>query len=244
MDDRPENGQSGPPGDSEATESALSRLEGRVGEIADRLEKPDVIELVAVTILALATVVTAFSAWQSSRWSSERSTASVESVAVRTEAAQAVSLVTAQANANSQLIIAWLLEADDEDAGGMDVLEDRMGPALRQAFEEWIGQVPEGEIPPDTPMLMPDFGLSRSDAQRLAEQLNSKADELAARADEASRASDDYVLTTVIMASVLFFAGVGVKFRRPGSRAFLASLAVVLFLVGCAYVLSLPRTLV
>ena len=49
------------------------------------------------------------------------------------------------------------------------------------------------------------------------------------------------MLVAVIMASVLFFAGVGTKLKGRGSRLMMLIFAVLLFLGGLAFMLSMPQ---
>jgi hypothetical protein len=49
------------------------------------------------------------------------------------------------------------------------------------------------------------------------------------------------VLTAVIMASVLFFAGVGTKLKGRAVRLFMLIVALLFFLGGVGFMLSLPQ---
>ncbi len=49
------------------------------------------------------------------------------------------------------------------------------------------------------------------------------------------------MLVAVIMASVLFFAGVGTKFKGRGVRLMMLAVAVLLFLGGFAFMISMPQ---
>ena len=49
------------------------------------------------------------------------------------------------------------------------------------------------------------------------------------------------MLVAVIMASVLFFAGVGTKFKGRATRIAMVFAAAALFLGGLAFMLSLPQ---
>lgn len=63
---------------------------------------------------------------------------------------------------------------------------------------------------PATPFDMPEYDLGTAHADQLA----ARADELAARARVANQRSDNYVLTAVIFALVLFFSGIASRTRR------------------------------
>ena len=55
--------------------NVVTRVEGRLDELAQRFDKTDWIELLAAVILALATVTAAWSAYQSTRWSGDQAKA-------------------------------------------------------------------------------------------------------------------------------------------------------------------------
>ena len=50
------------------------------------------------------------------------------------------------------------------------------------------------------------------------------------------------MLVAVIMAAVLFFAGVGSKFKARAVRIAMVTMAAALFLGGLAFMLSLPQS--
>ena len=58
----------------------------------------------------------------------------------------------------------------------------------------------------------------------------------------ANQTGDNFVLTAVVMASVVFFAGVGTKLRGRAMRLAMLALAVLLFLGGLGFMLSLPHS--
>ena len=90
---------------------------------------------------------------------------------------------------------------------------------------------------PKSPFEMSEYVLA--DAV-LAEELTTLADEKAAAAREANQNGDNYVLTMVLFASVLFFAGVSSKLARKRNRVIALGFGVTLLVAGSAILLSLP----
>ena len=74
-----------------------------------------------------------------------------------------------------------------------------------------------------------------------AERLNAEADVFAETSAEANQTGDNFVLVAVIMASVLFFAGVGTKLKGRGVRLMMLLFAILLFLGGFSFMLSMPQ---
>ena len=70
--------------------------------------------------------------------------------------------------------------------------------------------------------------------------LDTKADHEYAKGQEAGHTADDYVRTTVILASVLFLIGISTHFRMRGIRIALICVGAVLLLYAAVEILTLP----
>jgi hypothetical protein len=211
--------------DPSATEAAAARR-------ADRME------LAAAVILATATVLAAWAAYQATRWSGVQASAYNLGVTKRTDAAQATSVFAAETLIDIQVWLSWLQQVADQDEEAATFLEERMPDTFKPAFDAWLAQVPEGEIPPGTPFEMDAYG-SPSELEIL--RLNDEADALIEEAHRANQIADDFVLTAVIMALVLFFAGVATRFEDRRIRGAMLGLAVVILVGGVAFTLSMPQ---
>ena len=211
----------------------------RLDEIAqDRFNRTDWIELAAAVILALATIVAAWSAYQATRWGGEQAKASRGALEARADASQLTTIFTAEVQVDVQLWTLWLQQAADDNELGTDFVEERFRDEFKPAFDAWIAQAPEGEAPPGTPLDMPEYAPeSRDEAEQRLEESEAFADESA----KANQTGDNFVLTAVIMASVLFFAGVGTKLKGRLVRLIMLLFAALLFLGGLAFMLSLPQ---
>jgi hypothetical protein len=77
-------------------------------------------------------------------------------------------------------------------------------------------------------------------AQRQAEELRSDAEAATAVAVDANQTGDNYVLTTVLFASVLFFAGISTKFSSRWVRIVLVVLGFLAFFTGAVLLLTFP----
>ncbi len=211
----------------------------RLDQIAqERFNRTDWIELAAAVLLALATIVAAWSAYQATRWGGVQANSYSAAAAKRTEATQQNSVFAAQVQIDVMVWIEYLKQRQADDEVGSDFFYERFRPEFVPAFDAWLAQTPTGEIPPGTPFDLPQY---EPRAERLAKQLNEEADALAGTARNANQTGDNFVLVAVIMASVLFFAGVGTKLKGRGVRLMMLLLAVLLFLGGVAFMLSMPQ---
>lgn len=211
----------------------------RLDEIArERFDRTDWIELAAAVLLALATIMAAWSAYQATRWGGVQANAYSAAAAARTEATQRNSVYAAQVQIDVMLWIEYLKQGQAGESEGAAFLEERFRDEFRPAFGEWRSLAPAGEVPPGTPFELDSYA---PESQRQADELNKQADELAAEARAANQTSDNFVLVAVIMASVLFFAGVGTKFRGRAVRLAMLVLGLSLFIVGVAFTFSMPQ---
>ena len=73
-----------------------------------------------------------------------------------------------------------------------------------------------------------------------AELFRQEAEASTAEAIEANQTGDKYVLTTVLFASVLFFAGIGTKFQRRWIKAALLLFGFTAFVAGVIILSTFP----
>lgn len=211
----------------------------RLDEIAqDRFNRTDWIELAAAILLALATIVAAWSAYQATRWSGVQANAFSAAGAVRTEATQQNSVFAAQIQVDVMMWIEYLKQSQSDSEAGATFFEERLRDEFAPAFEEWLTLVPPGEVPPGTPFTLDSY---EPEAERLAKELNEQAEVSAQEAREANQTGDNFVLIAVIMASVLFFAGVGTKLKGRAVRLMMLLFGMALFLGGVAFMFSMPQ---
>lgn len=114
----------------------------------------------------------------------------------------------------------------------------RLRPEFRPAVQAWLAEKPLSN--PDaapTPFALPEYHLAE---QQRADRLERRADHEAALARRDNQRSDNYVLTTVLFASVLFFAGVSSKLGSTRSRMLTMGLGVLVLLAGTGVLATFP----
>ncbi len=261
MQDEPRGAGAGAPGsldESEPASSAASsadeeheagfagrqrdRFVGMAGsardEIAEKMEQTDPLEIVAAILLALATISSAWSAYQATRWTGVQATEFGRASSLRQESVRESN----QGNVLVQIDVGLYTSFLDAYATGETNLAEfyrsQFRPEFRPAFEAWLGGITIGTPPTDTPFQKPEYRVAAlEEADRLAEEATAAFD----TAKQANQTSDNFVLTAVLFASVLFFAGVGTRFKTAGIRRAMVGLAVVLFAGALIVVFSLPQ---
>ena len=228
----------GPPADAESASSQFGRA---LDDLVHRFDQRDWVELAATVVLSLAVLVAAWSAYQASLWGGVQSANASAYTGSLTESSEVTTLITAQFEADAQAISAWLMMASEDNERGMQILEDRFDDTLRPAFDAWLAGSIDGDLPPGAPQDLPEYEEGFDDLLEAKSFHSIRAAEASAAAAEANRTGDSYVLITVIMASVMFFAGVGTKLSGKLVRITMLVVAGLLCAGAIAAMLSLPQ---
>ncbi len=196
------------------------------------------LELFATILLALAAVATAWSSYQSARWSgiqaidfSKANAARVESTRASTEAGQ-----------ETQVDVLTFTQWANAYAAGDELLQnfyfDRFRDEFKPAVKAWISTQPlkSADAPP-TPFAMPEYELAKNDE---AAKLVDDAEASSADALVSNQRSDNYVLAVVLFAAALFFAGISTKLTEPRQRVALLVMGYVLFVGTFAWLVTFP----
>jgi len=206
--------------------------------VTDVAERRDKIELVAVVLLAIATVATAWSGYQSTRWNGEQAKAAGRSNALRIESAKAAGLANSQTQVDVASFTQWVNAYSLKQTELADFYFKRFRPEFRPAVAAWIATRPlkNADAPP-TPFAMPQYKLA---ARAQSERLEAQADVLAGRVLVNIQRASNYVLAVVLFASALFFAGMSTKLTAPKLRVAMLTIGCVLFLGTAVWIATSP----
>ncbi len=196
------------------------------------------VETWSVLLISLATVATAWSAYQSHRWGGVQSVSFGLANTSRTESVRASNLAAQQVAVDVNLFTDWAAAVAVDDASLADFLEERFRPEFVPAFDAWLELPGEGRIPPGTPFTLPAYRL----AER--EKSNQLADEASAHfeaAKDANQTGDNFVLISVAFASVLFFGGISTRFDRIGPKITLLGMGTAVFITAAVIEFLLPQ---
>lgn len=198
------------------------------------------VEIVAAILLSLATVLSAWGAYQATRWGGEQANSYAGSANLRAEAGRHGTAASRQIQIDVATFLAWTeaTEAANESLAGF--VEQRFRPEFKVAFDTWLakGTSDAAGLPPGTPFDEADYTLAE---QTLADQKLKDADAALLDAQTANQIGDDFVLTAVLFASVLFFAGMAARFRPQWIRWSMLGVALVVFVIGLLVEFSLPQ---
>jgi hypothetical protein len=196
------------------------------------------IEFLSAAILALAVIGTAWCGYQAARWRGKQAESFIEALAAQQNSIQQANQAVLVQSLHVDLFVEWASAVSQEDQQLADFLFERFPPELKGATEAWLTLEPEtNPNAPPSPFAMPEYILEQSEE---SEKLSIMADEFFEQATQANLTSDNYVLLTVIFASVLFFGGISGKFRTRVIDLTMLILAFVLFTVGLIVMLKFP----
>ncbi len=196
------------------------------------------VEVIAAILLSLATVLTAWSAYQATRWSGVQAEAYTTASARRTEAVRASTLANRQILIDVDVFINWVDAVDSGNERLADDLRDRMRPELRRAFDVWLATGDPGQLPEGTPLDLPEY---RLDALEESDRLEAEAAASFDVGREANQTGDNFVLAAVLFASVLFFSGLAGTFDAFKAQVILLILAGIMIVAGTLIVVTLPQ---
>lgn len=195
-------------------------------------------ELVATVLLAVATVATAWSGYQASRWNGEQTRALSRANALRIESTKAADL----ANAQTQIDVLTFTQWVDAFARGEDELVDfyyeRVRAEFKPALDAWIATKPRlNPNAPLTPFAMPEYRVA---AREESEQTAAEAEVWSAKGRANIQRGANYVLGVVLFATALFFAGISTKLESPRLRRVLLGLGLIVFVVTAVWIATFP----
>src|SRR4029077_15212495 len=127
------------------------------------------LELVATVLLSVATVATAWSGYQSTRWNGEQAKAGARANALRIESAKAAGLANTETEIDVATFTQWVNAYAQKQTALTDFYFKRFREEFRPALEAWVATRPlKNPNAPLTPFAMPQYKLAaRADAARL-----------------------------------------------------------------------------
>lgn len=196
-------------------------------------------ELVAVVLLSVTAVLTAWSGFESSKWGGEMSIAFSRASSARVEGARDAAHADAARGIDLQTFGLWLEATATGDTLLQDFVESRFTDHFQVAFDAWIAEEPlKNPDAAKSPFALPDYVPPGEEAAQAADR---RADAYFAQALSNNQRGDNYTLLTVLFALVLFFAAVANRHRSERFNWVLLIGALTLFTVGVVFLISFPK---
>jgi hypothetical protein len=195
-------------------------------------------EIIATIVLAFATLAAAWSGYQSARWGGVQSTSYSQAGALRTESTRASTQAGQQTQIDIGLFTNWINAYAAENQSLADFYQERFRDEFKPAFEAWLATEPiNNPDAPSSPFSMPEYKLSLAEE---ADRLVAEAEAKFAEGTVANQTSDNYILNTVILASVLFLGGISSRMKAMAARWVIIVLSLAILAIGLFNMFTYP----
>ncbi len=198
------------------------------------------VEPVTASLMALATLSTAWCSYQSAAWTRQSNRLMNEFNALERKAG----LLSVHGAQTATLHVAMFMELLAAQQSGNEKLAsfyaERFPPDLRKAYDGWMAQKPFENPKADPHPFVPSLYQMRGAAE--ATEATASAANKVEQARKAGSFSGQYLANTVLFAAVLFFAGALSKFEQRRVRVAAFIFAVVVFGFAVARTLMLPMS--
>lgn len=193
----------------------------------------------AVVILAVTAVLTAWSGFQASKWSGDMSISFSRASSARIEAAR----YAGEANALRGFdltIFATFVEAEGSGEDDVaDFVRARFSDHFAVAFDEWLQTDPlVTPGAPRSPFALDSYVVP---GEAEAAEADARADELFQTALDSNQRGDNYTLLTVLFALVLFFTAVSGRLDSRKLAWVVLIGAIVLLGAGISFLVGFPK---
>ena len=218
-------------GDQDLLDEIVSRLPMGEGTLIDFL---------SALLLSAAVVLSAFSAWQASLWGGDQATLFAEASTARLESNRESGITLTRLNYDAGTFVDAALALTNGNQEAIDLFNERL---FRDEFKVWVEEWLEldplnNPNAPKTPFELDGFTESYfAEPTRLDEVANDKFE----AGKDANENNDNYVLATVLFASVLFFAGISTKFKSPRIRVLSIGIAAIALTLSAVWIITLPH---
>lgn len=185
------------------------------------------VEITCAVVLALATMGSAWCAYQSTLWGGVQTFRLAAVNKAGREGSEAASAALQYRAFDAAMFMEYIKAKHTGDADTETFLHARFRPEMKAAMDAWLRTDPfNNPAAPPVPFKMAEYVQAE---QQEAQRQNELAATLYASAHQANEASDRYVLLTVMFAAVLFVGGIGGTLQSQRLRRILFVLALVLF---------------
>jgi hypothetical protein len=197
-----------------------------------------VISIIEAALLSVVTIIAAWSGFSAAKWGTESSLDLAKASSTRSHASRAFQQALTLRTADATTFNAWYTAYVAHDRNAMRVAQKRFRPPYHAAFVAWLATHPfTNPDAPAGPQKMPQYHAT-GEAEAIA--LDAEADHLYEKGRHAGETGDDYVRTTVILASVLFLVGISSHFPIRGVRLGLIGVGGVLLILAAVQIIILP----
>lgn len=196
------------------------------------------LDVLSAVILAFATVLSSWCAFQSSQWNGEQYFRIDDENLAESKRLQAEINAMQRKSGETNYFLYYLQAVREKDTVHARFLMNRFPPHMRKAFDAWMATDPyRNGAAPASPFQMAEYVLPELQEAAVYRK-QSRA--FKTSANEADRNSDNYLLLSILISTVLFFTGLS-GFTGSGKyQKILLYTGLVMMLIVIVAMLRLP----
>lgn len=218
----------------EETASLLQRILAAV----EKDKRNRWVEITCAVVLSLATMASAWCAYQATRWSGVQTFRLAAATKAGRESSAAALADIQLRTFDGSMGISWMQAKHEGNERQERFLFDRFRPEMKKAVEAWLKTDPfNNPSAPLGPLKMDEYSQPELAEAKRQEEISAR--EYAA-AMHANQTGDAYVLLTVLFASVLFFGGIAGTLDSRRLRIGISIIALALFVVIVTFLGTMP----
>ena len=196
------------------------------------------LEMAATVLMAVATIATAWCAYQSTVWGSEQEFALHQAAMLNREVDAHRNRARMEMMVHISQFISWAEATASSNTLMANYMESTFNPMLRSTVHEWRDLKPlQNPAAPRHPFAMKSYRLP---ADAKADSVQAVYDTTYQQALELNAHSEHYTLLTVVLASVLFFGGITSNLREVKTKIALVVGSALLLVGSVIWLLTFP----
>jgi hypothetical protein len=196
-------------------------------------------KLVAVILMSVTAVLTAWSGFQAAKWGGAMAISFSQAAAARIEVARLEGVANRKQTIQVALFAQWVQATADGKQPVAEYLATRFPEPLSTAFAAWQATHPSTDT--TAPLSPFDMAQYRLPELATAKAVDARAAQTFARALENNRRGDNYTLLTVAFASVLFFAALSGNVSPRRYEWILLGVGLALFVMAVTFLIAFPK---
>ena len=211
----------------------------RVGGDPSKWPWQSLVEIAEAILLALVAIATAWSGYQAARWDGLQTELYGHASTLRVQADEETTLGGQRRLLDVSTFNTWIQVTTEGHKQLAALYERRFSPEFRVAFDAWIKTKPfSNPSAPPGPSFMPQYINPQIEH---GTALNRRASRVFNEGTAAREHSDDYIRTTVLLATVLFLLALSQRFKLRIVRLGVLVSASGLMIFALVLLLRFPR---
>lgn len=195
------------------------------------------IEIIAVLVLGVTTLGTAWCSYEAYQWNGQQTELAQQSSNEQIQASRLFGLATQKMSYDSTLLSQYAVAYRADDDKLMQFYRQAlMRPELVPFLDSWVADAKAGKIPQNllantayTSQVLADYNAAAARAADLDRQ-----------SSDAGTVANRYLVTTILLAIGLFFAGITTSFGWPGAKLAMIGLAMIAVALAATRLVDLP----